>query len=156
MTLTLDWSDPDQKISKFFTVREAIYLSKWGRLAYEGDGLNAQVKARILAMAAKADVVREYLGRPMRIHSWYRPKHYNALVGGATGSKHMCLGGDWSALDFDCVLPKVDSQAEACDTIRAALEPKLEEFGIRMERNPGCNWIHLDNAPVTHERYFKP
>jgi len=151
----IDWTNPEAKISKHFSVREAVYLSKWGRLAYEGDGLNDHVKACILKMAYKMDTVRDYLGVPIIVHRWYSPKGYNALVGGAKGSKHMSMG-DHSAVDFHCRIQGAKSNAEACDTIRAALEPKLVELQLRMEQNHGAGWVHLDDAEIILMRYFRP
>lgn len=149
----LDWSDPDAQMSRHFTVREALWLNKWGRLANERDGLSEQVKTQILLLAGKMDLVRGILGLPINVHCWFRPVGYNALVGGAQGSKHLCLG-PWSAVDFDACLPGSDLEV-SCARSRKILEPKLEELGLRMEKHDGP-WIHLDSAPVVYARYFKP
>ncbi len=133
---------------------EALWLNKLGRLAYESDGLNSLVKEQICVLAEKLDLVREFIGRPMHVHSWYRPKGYNALVGGAKGSKHLSLG-PWSAVDFHSDLPKEKSVSASCATIRAAIEPRLEKWGLRCEDLDGP-WVHLDSAPVVTRRFFKP
>ena len=152
--MTVDWSSPADKISRYFRVREALWLPKWNRLAYAGDGLDDHVKARICALAERLDVVRDFLGRPMIVHCWFRPKGYNALVHGSRGSKHMSLG-PWSAVDFHCELPSTKSISEACATVRAAIEFKLEAWGLRCEDFDGP-WVHLDDAPVVTRRFFKP
>lgn len=152
---TIDWKTPGAKISKHFTVHEAIYLHRWSRLADERDGLNDHVKECIVRFAAKADLVRDFLGLQMRVHRWFSPKGYNAIVGGAKGSKHMSLG-DHSAMDFDCLIEGAESQGDACDIIRASLEPKLEEMVIRLEKNPGASWVHIDDGEVVFFRYFRP
>lgn len=152
---SVNWGNPGANISKYFTVKEALWLnSDWNRLAYEGDGLDFHVKERICILAEKLDWVRDFLGRPMHVHSWYRPKGYNALVGGTRGSKHMSLG-PWSAVDFHCDLPSTQSVSEACATVRAAIEFKLGAWGLRMEDQDGP-WVHLDDAPVISKRVFKP
>ncbi len=103
------------------------------------------------------ELVRKYFNKPVIIHCWIRPKvvncvtsphngqDYNKLVGGATHSWH-CVG---KAVDFH-----VDGFG--CDEVRAALVSKLEQWGLRMEKNVGSNWVHLDIGIVTTTRYFKP
>lgn len=152
----VDWSNPDEPISKYFTVREAIYLSRWGRLAREDDGLSGRVKFCLIAMAAKMDVVRDFIGLPIIVHRWYSPPGYNAVVGGSRYSRHMSLFGEHSAVDWHGKVDGAATQSEQCDILRAALEPKLEEWGLRMERLPGAHWVHLDDALVMRERYFRP
>lgn len=150
----VDWRDPRDGISLFFTVKEALWLNKWSRMAYEGDGLDANAKEQICILADRLDQVRASIAQPMHVHSWFRPKGYNALIGGSSGSKHMCLG-QWSAVDFHCDLPGEKSVSGSCATVRAWLEYKLERFGLRMEDLDGP-WVHLDSAPVGKNRFFKP
>jgi hypothetical protein len=150
----IDWTDPHAMISRNFTVRDAIWLNKWGRLAGPGDNLTDHVKEQILLMGNTMDKVRDVLGLPINVHRWFSPAGYNALVGGKIGSKHMCLG-HWSAVDFD-VSFRVHDLEDSCRQARQVLEPKLEGLGLRMERNDGGSWVHLDNAQVIHARYFKP
>jgi len=78
------------------------------------------------------------------------PKHgqdYNALVKGAPSSMHK----KGLAVDFSVV-------GMSCDDVRVLLSMKLKELGIRMERNPGSNWVHVDLRPVVNDadRYFHP
>lgn len=151
----INWKDTGYNVSRFFTVREAIYSSRLGRLMDERDGLTDHVKEQIVRLGDKLDLVHEFIGLPMIVHSWYRPFDLNKLVGGSKGSKHMCLG-DYSAIDFHCHVQGTKSNEEACDILRASLEPKLEEWGLRMEKLPGADWIHLDSAEVVFLRYFRP
>jgi len=86
----IDWTNPNCKISIYFTVGEAIWLDKWKRLANESDGLTEEIKANIVKFAReKMDKIREKLARPMFVKSWYRPKVYNMMIGGAEFSMHM-------------------------------------------------------------------
>lgn len=151
----VDWKDPGYNVSRFFTVREAIYSSRFGRLLDDRDGLTDHVKEQIVLLGDTLDQVHDFIGLPMIVHSWFRPKVINDLIGGAENSRHMCLG-DWSAVDFHCHVQGSNSNTEACDILRASLEPKLEEWGLRMEKLPGAGWVHLDNAPVVFNRYFNP
>ena len=151
----IDWTDPKAKISRYFTVKEALYLHRWGRLANEGDGLTCHAKEQICILAAKMDLVRDFIGLPIRVHRWWSSVLYNEEVGGAKGSKHLCLG-PWSAIDWDAVVDGTYGDIEeSCRILRAALLPKLAEWGLRMENREGP-WVHTDNAPVLYSRFFRP
>ena len=103
------------------------------------------------------DVVRKLIKRRIDVHVWLRPvlnapdhprhgQDYNRFIGGAKGSAHRIGSAmDWSS-----------KTVGSCDVIRAKLEKKLEELGLRMEKLPGSGWIHNDNMPVVYARYFKP
>ena len=149
----VDWNDPKSNISNHFTVREALWLPSWQVMHIPSD----EEKANIIAQAQKMDLVREFLGVPLHVHCWIRPvlnnpqspyhgQDYNLLVHGAKGSVHMVgLATDYDAAGMNC------------DDVRAKLEPKLEEFGLRMERWPGSNWVHNDSKePLPGHRYFIP
>lgn len=148
--MDIDWSNPQSKISKYFTVGEALYLPQWKCYHIPSD----DEKANIIRHASNMDKVREVVG-PCVVHCWIRPgalncpssphhgEDYNALCKGAPASRHK--KGD--ATDYH---PKNMS----CDDARAKLEPKLAEFGMRMEKAPGTNWVHNDSGPVISTRYF--
>ena len=152
----IDWSAPEAMISRHFSVHEALWLPTWRREADEEDGLDERVKAELVRLAKIMDIVRDRIEVPIVVHCWFRPKAYNALVGGAQGSAHTC-GGPWSAVDWSAALPSCQSRGESCDKLRAMILPWLEEFGLRMENNgPGAPWVHLDTKPPVATRYFKP
>lgn len=156
----IDWTDPKAKISKYFTVGEAIMLREWNRLANESDGLNEHVKTQLTRIFnEQMDWIREFLNRPVFIKSAYRPKQYNISIGGAAKSAHMCEEG-YAAVDFWCdVDGDGDKDGEDCDKIKELLMPKLEERNVRMEDNgKGARWIHIDNKPlpIGGNRFFKP
>jgi hypothetical protein len=152
---SINWFDPAALISRHFSVHEALWLPKWGRLASAEDGLNDHVKEQLVRLADLMDEVRELLGVKVIVHCWYRPKRYNELTHGASGSAHQCEG-DWAAIDFHVRFEGCEVPA-SCSRARAALLPKLAEIGLRMENNgPDAVWIHLDTRPPVHSRYFKP
>lgn len=128
---------------KYFKWKEALFLPSWQIHVLP----TAAQKSNIIEFAKKADMVREYIGLPMIITSWLRPKIYNAMIGGSKKSQHM----KGMAIDFKC--PGVSA-----DDLRDLLEPKLEEFGIRMEKLPGASWVHIDgHEPLPFgSRYFVP
>ena len=143
----IDWTDPKAQVSKHFTVHEAIYLPTWGRLATETDGLTDEVKANLITLFAKMDIVREYFGKPINVHVTYRPEEYNKLIGGAPMSAHK-FG---KACDFDV-------SGMNCDDVRSQIMANhlLETWDFRMEMLPGSVWVHLGNDWKSGIRYFKP
>lgn len=148
----IDWSNPESKISNHFSVKETCWLPSWQVMHIPSE----DEKQNILKQAAKMDLIRDFLGVPIRVHCWIRPilnnpnsehngQDYNALVKGAKNSAHK-IG---LATDYD-------AEGLNCDDVRAKLEPMLEQWQIRMEKMPGGNWIHNDCAPVIATRYFNP
>lgn len=145
---SINWSEPSCKISEFFTVKDAIFLERWGRLARESDGLTLEIKKNIHFMAnEKMDMLRRLIGRAIYIKSWFRSKAYNILIGGAEFSMHMTgLAVDWWAdMDSDG-----DRDGKDVDQLKAFfLKHGLQVLGLRMEDNgTGATWIHNDCKPV--------
>lgn len=148
----IDWSNPKEKISKYFTVKESLWLPSWQVYHIPSE----EEKENILKIATKMDLVRDFVDMPIIVQCWIRPinvnspdtiyhgKNYNEFIHGAPASTHI-LG---MAVDWNCALN--------CDEIRFNLQFQLAAFGIRMERLPGSNWIHNDNKNTTGERYFIP
>lgn len=146
-TVMTDWTNPKEKVSKYFTVKECLWLPQWNRLANESDGLNEEIKANLIKLCMKMDLIREFVGEPINVHVTYRPEAYNALIHGAKGSVHI----QGMAMDFDV-------QGLDCDAARAKLMSKLDELELRMEDLPGSSWVHLDVSPLKlgGHRFFKP
>lgn len=170
----INWSDPKSKVSKYFTVKEVLYLPSWGCYHTPSE----DEKANVLKMAEVMDKVRELVGKPIGVHCWVRPNKancvivpsqvqwsrdpavrkmqevalatldYNAFIG-STAKRSPHISG--KAVDWDC--------GESCDETRKKLMPKLEEFNMCMEDVPGGPWVHLDiYEPAIHggKRFFKP
>jgi hypothetical protein len=153
--MTPDWSNSESMISRHFSVHESLWLPVWRREATEADGLDDQVKAQIVRLAEKLDVVRDRIEVSIVVHNWFRPFKYNRECGGAPASGHMCLG-PWSAVDFSAALPGTSSRGQSCDRLRAMILPWLEELDLRLENNgPEAPWVHLDTKPVVLSRYFR-
>lgn len=156
---SIDWSNPTCKVSKYFTVKEALTLNEWKRMASESDGLDDVVKKNLLSIFKKMDVIRELLGVPVNVRSAFRPSAYNVAIGGAAKSAHMACE-DYAAVDFWCDLDGNGTKDGVdCDKIKEKLMPHLEEWGVRMEDNgQGARWVHVDNKPLAPggHRFFKP
>lgn len=136
------------KISKYFSWNEALWLNKWGRLATEEDGLTDDIKSNLERLFHRMDFIREAVGSPIIVHVAYRPQKYNELVAGAPKSSHM----KGMACDFHV-------KGQDCDAVRKLILEKnlLATHGLRMEDNPGSNWIHIDTRfPSKGGRFFKP
>lgn len=163
-----NWSDPDYPITPHFTMRDALWLTTWHRMASAGDGLDKDAQNALLTIFQKLEVVRDFLGRKIRVHVAFRPRRYNEEIGGAENSYHIARAEPdpnagvvgavklCAAVDFDAYDPDDGTVADSCDYIRAVLEPKLEEWDLRMEDSPHADWIHLDNGLVVHSRFFRP
>ena len=125
-----------------FKWAEALYLRKWQIHACPEKG----VINNVVRMGFTIQHIRGYFGKPIKIHSWWRPKLYNEFVGGASESGHLYA----KAIDFSV-------QGLDCDVVRERIEPMLEELNIRMEDVPGANWVHIDcKKPGLTGRFFKP
>lgn len=81
--VNIDWRNPSQKISKYFTVRE-VTKGELARVPTDKTVIN-----NILKLATKLDDIREQWGKPIGVTSWYRPTAINRAVGGARGSQHI-------------------------------------------------------------------
>lgn len=143
----IDWTNPECKVSKSFTVKDCIYLPQWKRLANEQDGLTDEIKTNLKELCLKMDQVEDFLSSVIRVHVTFRPEEYNKLVKGAKSSPHL-LGKamDWSVANM------------TCDEVRKNLVVggMLEKLEMRCEDLPGSNWVHLDTNEVKSKRFFKP
>lgn len=150
-----DWTNPSDKISNHFTVREALLLPSWGVLHVPSD----DEKANILEMAAIMDIVRDRLGKPMKVHCWIRPTAANCPGSSHDGENYNLAAGSTAPKSAHIIGKAVDwDNGDDCDDVRSTLEPMLEELELRMEDRPQSNWVHLDCqalAPGGH-RFFKP
>lgn len=78
----------DYKLSRNFRLREA--------LCHDGEPVAVIHPATLLL----AQAVRDEVGGPIRIHSWFRTKAHNAAVGGKDNSTHLYgMAFDWSPVE---------------------------------------------------------
>jgi uncharacterized protein YcbK (DUF882 family) len=83
MATKINWYDWNCSVSKYFTVGEVTQRDS-RRIP-----TNYLTKRRIKTFAKRLDELREKYNCPMKITSWYRPKHVNAEVGGVADSQHI-------------------------------------------------------------------
>lgn len=145
--MNLDWSNPLARVSTHFSVQDCLFLHKWNRMATIEDGLDYFIKNNLLLLCNTLDKIINDLGIPFNVHSMYRPPEYSLLVGGTKTDVHT-LG---VAIDFD------SHPIYTTDEVKSMLISVLPNYGIRMENNgKGASWIHIDNHPVGHNRFFIP
>lgn len=175
----INWLNPDCKISKRFTVHDALYLNSWKTYHIPSES----EKVSILELAKKVDIAIDLLEKELgvtnltpKVHAWIRPNKAN------------CPGTEWNGKSYNKFIyetqvwvnltpeekakktvpnsPHIDGKAVdyhiigfegklGCAKLRLILVPKLAELGIRMEDIDG-GWIHNDTKPVIHSAFFKP
>lgn len=145
------WSNPSNKVSKYFTVKELTFLPSWGVYHLP----SAQEKENLTKLALVMDAIRDELNLPINVHVSIRPtsvnctdpkwqgQNYNKAIG-STALKSAHISG--LAMDFSC--------GENCDETRKKILPLLDKLNIRMEKNPGNAWVHVDLMPPNPIRYF--
>lgn len=123
--------------SKFFSDSEIFGSATADRLGIDNTAASEEQLEHLRFTAAQMDIIREYLGFPVLVHSWFRCVDLNAAVGGKPTSRH-ALG---LAVDFSC--PKFGSVEEVWNFLKK--EPAV--LGWRkliLEKNSkGSEWIHV-------------
>ena len=75
------------KISKYFTERETTVSAMGERLKIKNIPSRDE-KDNILYTASRMDLIREYLGIPLIVLSWFRSEELNTAVKGSKTSAH--------------------------------------------------------------------
>lgn len=75
------------QISKYFTERESTVSATGERLKIKNIP-NQDEKDNILYTASRMDIIREYLGIPLIVLSWFRSEELNTAVKGSKTSAH--------------------------------------------------------------------
>lgn len=172
-TGSVDWSNMSAKISKYFTVKDALWLPSWSVAHVPSE----EEKANILRVAKKLDIVREFLNEPLTVHVWMRPGQVNAPGTEWHGKDYNTYVYEtfvWKGLTAEQKANKVAPNSphkngdavdfsvqgkrtpKDCNNYRAKLVPKLEEWDVRLENNKDGNWLHIDVRPVKNSRFFNP
>jgi len=119
-------------LSPHFTLEEMTLSQTGARLGFDNSPPPA-VLVYLRQLAARLELVRELVGRPLVISSGYRSPDLNAAVGGAPTSAHV-LG-----LAADFISPPAAS-IEVCRQIAAS----AIEFDQLIDEH---DWIHLAIGP---------
>lgn len=178
MENNIDWSNPHSKIAPRFSVGEALTLQSWGVMHVPTE----EEKIAMIVIANKvckaADMLEQKLGKKViiNVHAFMRPEKANipgSKWDGMDYNRFIYEEQVWANLTPEekakKTVPKSPHRsgraidfhisgyegAEKCQEIRLLLAPNLEELGLRMEKIKGP-WIHLDDLPVVHDRWFTP
>jgi uncharacterized protein YcbK (DUF882 family) len=114
------------KLTKNFTIDEFQ--------SHDGAAMPEQVKKNVQELAKNLQVIRDYVGKPIKINSGYRSPAQNTKVGGKSQSKHM-LG---QAADF--TIPGLTTSQVLAIVEKLIAEKKIKQGGVGYYPT----WIHYD------------
>jgi len=155
----INFSNPLEKISRYFTIKDATHLPKWNVLHMP----SKREMIELTKLFEKMDIIRDTVRLPILVHCSIRPtsvvcnnaqyngKNYNEAIG-STATKSAHIFGQ--ACDFHVV---GFEDTKGCAEMRKKIQPILEKLGLRMENITG-SWIHVDTYPVKAggKRFFIP
>ena len=124
------------RISKHIAYAEAIHSNTAKRKGIDNTPNQTQVEAMKLLASQVFEPLREWVGGPIKVNSFFRSVTLNEEIGGVASSQH-CKG---QAIDIDDVYGR-KSNAEMYNWIKENLsyDQIIWEFGTAMQPN----WIHI-------------
>ena len=124
------------KISNHITYAEAIQSNTAKRRGIDNTPSQTQVEAMKLLAEKVFEPLREWVGGPIKVNSFFRSEALNEAIGGSGTSQH-CKG---QAIDIDDVYGR-KSNAEMYNWIKENLDfdQMIWEFGTDMQPN----WVHV-------------
>ena len=124
------------KISDHITYAEAIHSNTAKRKNIDNTPNETQVEAMKLLAEKVFEPLREWVGGPIKVNSFFRSEALNEAIGGSGTSQH-CKG---QAIDIDDVYGR-KSNAEMYNWIKDNLDfdQMIWEFGTDMQPN----WVHV-------------
>jgi len=125
-----------EKISKHISYREGVYSRTAERLGLENNPSDVCLYNMRLIAEKVFEPLRDHVGGPIKINSFYRGPELNKAIGGSTKSQH-CHG---QAIDIDDTFGHA-TNAEMFNWIKENLnfDQMIWEFGT--DKNP--NWVHV-------------
>jgi len=125
-----------EKISKHISYPEAIHSNTAKRKGIDNTPSQTQVDAMRLLAEKIFEPLREWVGGPIKVNSFFRSEALNESISGASSSQH-CKG---QAIDIDDVYG-YKSNAEMYNWIKENLnfDQMIWEFGTDMQPN----WVHV-------------
>ena len=123
-------------ISKHISYKEGVYSNTAIRRGIENDPNDEQLANMELIAEKVFEPLREWVGGPVKINSFFRSVKLNKAIGGSSKSQH-CHG---QAIDIDDTY-KVVANSDMYDYIKNNLDfdQLIWEFGD--DNNP--NWVHV-------------
>lgn len=123
-------------LSKYFTETEATHSQAAARFNVSNVP-SPEVMTTIIATAKQMDVVRELLGHPVYVSSWYRSEAVNDIVGGSASSAHM----KGCAVDFVC--PRFGSPRKIAEKLKHELVIPFDQIIVEFPNSPTGGWVHI-------------
>ena len=123
-------------ISKHISYKEGVYSNTAIRRGIDNTPGDDQLFFMEIIAEKVFEPLREWVGGPIKINSFYRSPELNAAIGGSATSQH-CKG---QAIDIDDTFGKA-TNAEMYNWIKENLDfdQMIWEFGD--DDNP--NWVHV-------------
>jgi len=124
------------RISKHLSLKEATKSNTATRLEIKNEPRELDL-IRMIEIAEKVfEPLREWVGGPIKVNSFYRSPELNSAIGGSKNSQH-CIG---CALDIDDTFGH-KTNAQMFDYIKNNLDYDqiIWEFGD----DDNCDWVHV-------------
>ena len=125
-----------ERLSKHVSYKEGIHSITALRLGLKNDPSESHLENMKLIAEKVFEPLREHVGGPIKINSFYRGPELNAAIGGSAKSQH-CHG---QAMDIDDTYGNM-SNADMYKWIKENLnyDQMIWEFGT--DENP--DWVHV-------------
>ena len=125
-----------ENISKHITYAEAMHSNTAKRKGIDNTPNIKQVETMKLTAEKIFEPLREFVGGPIKVNSFFRSPELNEAIGGSKTSQH-CKG---QAIDIDDVFGhKTNAEMYAWIKENLNFDQMIWEFGTDM--NP--NWVHI-------------
>ena len=125
-----------ENISKHITYAEAIHSNTANRKCIDNTPNPTQVENMKVLAEKVFEPLREWVGGPIKVNSFFRSPELNESIGGSKTSQH-CKG---QAIDVDDVYGyKTNAEMYAWIKENLNFDQMIWEFGTDM--NP--NWVHI-------------
>ena len=129
-----------KKISEHISYNEAVYSATAKRKGIDNKPTKKQVENMQIIAEKVFEPLREWVGGPIKINSFFRNKDTNQAVGGSSTSMH-CKG---LAIDLDDIYG-YKTNAEMFYYICENLEFDVAIWEFGDDENP--SWIHVSYRP---------
>ena len=136
------------KVSKYFDEKETTVSATGERLKIKNIP-NQDEKDNILYTASRMDVIREYLGAPLIVLSWFRSEELNTAVKGSKTSAHR----------FGMAVDVYSTKMNSKDIYNKLIEAQAKEI-IQFDQliyYPKQNFVHIGfklNKDQERNMYF--
>ena len=134
-----------ERLSKHVSYKEGIHSITALRLGLKNDPSESHLENMKLIAEKVFEPLREHVGGPIKINSFYRGPELNAAIGGSAKSQH-CHG---QAIDIDDTFGRC-TNAEMFEFIKEHLnfDQMIWEFGD--DKNP--DWVHVSYVSENKNR----